>query len=109
MSCDGPLSCDIILRRATTSLYAKRLHGRTASAVAAAATGEFACLLLTRKLSTHVICAIGTTYLASKLIDALKNAASAGECLRIHVQAPGANRTWKPVSYGTESGSACSD
>lgn len=107
--CDGPLSCDVVLRRATTNLYARNLHGRATSAVVAATTAEFACLLITRELITHVACAVGSTFLASKLITALKNASSAGDCLQIHLQAPGVHDTWKPLSYGTDSGSDCAD
>jgi hypothetical protein len=98
-----------VFRRATTNRYAERLHGPVASTVAAAATAEAACLLLVHGVTTHIACAIGGTFLASKLIEALKNASSAGDCLRIHIQAPGQHGTWKPLSYGTESGSDCHD
>lgn len=107
--CDGPLSCDVIIRRATTQRYAKNLRGKTASTVVAAATAEAACLLLTRRLTTHVVCAVGSTFLASKLIEALKNAAAAGDCLRVHIQAPGRHDTWKPISYGTDGGPDCAE
>jgi hypothetical protein len=109
VQCDGPLSCDVVLRRATTNLYARNLRGRTTSTVVAATTAEVACLLITHKLTTHVACAVGSTFLASKLITALKNASSAGDCLRIHLQAPGVHDTWKPLSYGNDSGSDCAD
>jgi hypothetical protein len=105
--CGGTLSCDVVLRRATTRKYARRLRGQTTSTVVAAATAEAACVLLTSRLTTHIICVVGGTFFARKLIDALKRADAAGDCLKVHIQAPGTNGTWKPISYGTDGGSDC--
>jgi hypothetical protein len=107
--CVGDRSCDVILRRATTRRNANRLRGESTPRVVATATAEAACLLLTRSLATHVVCAVGTSYLTSKLIHALKRAAAAGGCLDIHIQAPSRNATWRPVSYRTNSGRYCAD
>lgn len=105
--CHGSLSCDVVLRRATTRFYSDRLHGNTASTVVAVATAEAACIVLTSRIVTHVACGLTGTYLTSKLITKLRQAGSDGRCLRLHLQVPGAKGDWRPVSATSDNGSDC--
>jgi hypothetical protein len=107
--CKNALSCDVVLRRATTKLYADRLDNKVVRGVVAAGAAEAACLLLTHRLSTHVICAVGGTYLSSRLIDRLRKAGAAGDCLKVHFQAPGQNGTLKPLAFSSDGGGDCAD
>ncbi len=107
--CKNALSCDVVLRRATTKLYADKLDNKIVRGVVAAGTAEAACLLLAHRISTHVICAVGGTYLTNKLLTQLRKAGAAGDCLKVHFQAPGQNGTLKPLAFSSDGGKDCAD
>jgi hypothetical protein len=105
--CHGRRSCDVIFRRATTERFIGRLRDKTPPITLASTTTEAACLLVTHTITGHIICAAGSALVTKQLPAALQRAAAANECLTIHIQPPDANRTWRPISYGTTGGRDC--
>lgn len=104
--CHGHRSCDVTIRRATTDLYARRLHSFGSEAVADVLVDTVACALLRENLAVTIACGGAVAIFTTHVITKLKQAHSRHSCLRLVFSAPEVSH-WKPISVQVYNGSDC--